>query len=268
MNYSYNPNPLFMSGSGFCYNTIRIAMPTVFFERKNMMTAEGFALNWLRTVGKEKVQSFQDNFSEMFDISLCLVSLSGNPLTVWSSESLFCYYMQNHNPARCKLHRQQMLQKVNHSASTEIEVCYMGMTNFITPILLNDKPVAAFLGGAVDTGNCRVNVREDILIKTMTGQRLNEIGIFLHSITALLSPKNSLQSAENGSGKQQLINRFGLTPREFTVVSQIMTGKSNKEIAGTLYISEKTVKSHITSILRKMQAKDRKQVMLVCKRYF
>lgn len=43
----------------------------------------------------------------------------------------------------------------------------------------------------------------------------------------------------------------GLTPREREVLCLIATGASNREIAQTLYISERTVKNHITSILLK-----------------
>jgi DNA-binding NarL/FixJ family response regulator len=36
----------------------------------------------------------------------------------------------------------------------------------------------------------------------------------------------------------------------------------NKEIASTLYISEKTVKNHITNIFRKLNVEDRTQAAL------
>ncbi len=232
------------------------------------MSNSSEALTWLRSIGKEKVQSFQDGFSEMFDISLCLLSLSGEPLTVWSSESLLCHYMQSHNHARCQLQRQQMLQKMCRSGSVLVDNCYMGMGIFACPVLIGGKAKAAFFGGAVDTGDCRISLNEDYHVSFMTPERLKEISKFLDSIISLAAPGNSVSYPEMDTSGQQLINQFGLTPREFTVVGQIMTGKSNKEIAAVLFISDKTVKSHITNILRKMQAKDRKQVMLLCKNYF
>lgn len=39
-------------------------------------------------------------------------------------------------------------------------------------------------------------------------------------------------------------------------------GKSNQDIANALYISEGTVKFHITSILRKLRVSDRTQAVL------
>jgi two-component system response regulator DegU len=53
---------------------------------------------------------------------------------------------------------------------------------------------------------------------------------------------------------------LGLTQREVEIVSYIACGESNKEIAERLFISEKTVKNHVSSILRKMSLGDRTQV--------
>lgn len=53
---------------------------------------------------------------------------------------------------------------------------------------------------------------------------------------------------------------LGLTQREVEIVSYIACGESNKEIAEKLFISEKTVKNHVSSILRKMSLGDRTQV--------
>ena len=50
-----------------------------------------------------------------------------------------------------------------------------------------------------------------------------------------------------------------LTPREFDVLEQIVHGKSNKEIATELDISEATVKTHINSLLGKLGVTDRTQ---------
>lgn len=54
-----------------------------------------------------------------------------------------------------------------------------------------------------------------------------------------------------------------LTDRELQVLEVLAEGKSNKEIAKTLHITEGTVKSHLNSILRKLDADDRTQAVTI-----
>lgn len=54
----------------------------------------------------------------------------------------------------------------------------------------------------------------------------------------------------------------GLSPREQEVLKLISNGLSNREIAQTLYISERTVRNHVTSILSQLQLRDRTQAAL------
>lgn len=53
-----------------------------------------------------------------------------------------------------------------------------------------------------------------------------------------------------------------LTPRELQVLQEAAKGMSNKEIAGKLVITEKTVKNHIANIFSKLQVNDRTQAVL------
>ncbi|MGW5682308.1 helix-turn-helix transcriptional regulator [Nonomuraea sp. NPDC003754] len=52
-------------------------------------------------------------------------------------------------------------------------------------------------------------------------------------------------------------NRLGLTAREFEVLKLVTDGQSNKEIAGELFISVKTVSVHVSNILAKLGASSR-----------
>jgi DNA-binding NarL/FixJ family response regulator len=52
-----------------------------------------------------------------------------------------------------------------------------------------------------------------------------------------------------------------LTPRESEVLRLIAAGKSNREIARTLFVSEATVKTHINRIFAKTGSRDRSQAM-------
>jgi len=54
-------------------------------------------------------------------------------------------------------------------------------------------------------------------------------------------------------------NDIRLTKRESDVLLLLVKGHSNKEMAEAMFISEKTVKNHLTSIFRKLGVKDRTQ---------
>jgi DNA-binding NarL/FixJ family response regulator len=58
-----------------------------------------------------------------------------------------------------------------------------------------------------------------------------------------------------------------LSPREKEVLSLIAQGASNKEIAQKLYISERTVKAHVTSILSQLNLRDRTQAAILATQY-
>lgn len=53
-----------------------------------------------------------------------------------------------------------------------------------------------------------------------------------------------------------------LTKRECEVLQLLADGKSNRAVADALYISEKTVKNHVSNILQKMNVKDRTQAVV------
>ncbi len=78
---------------------------------------------------------------------------------------------------------------------------------------------------------------------------------------AVVNPRVAARLVKELRGQREgAPNAFSeLTDREMEVLRQIAAGKSNHEIAETLVISEKTVKSHITNILNKLHLADRTQ---------
>ena len=53
-----------------------------------------------------------------------------------------------------------------------------------------------------------------------------------------------------------------LTNREMDVIACIAKGFSNQDIAQALFVSEKTVKNHLTNIFRKLGVNDRTQALI------
>ena len=66
-----------------------------------------------------------------------------------------------------------------------------------------------------------------------------------------------------GATAEAFVERYGLTPREWEVAARIADGQSYKETADGLFISIKTVKSHIASVYRKTSTGDKLSLVLL-----
>jgi DNA-binding NarL/FixJ family response regulator len=73
--------------------------------------------------------------------------------------------------------------------------------------------------------------------------------------------------AEPAPGHAATPSENGLTEREGEVLGLIADGLSNREIAGKLVISEKTVKTHVSNILGKLGLADRTQAAIYALRH-
>jgi len=95
-------------------------------------------------------------------------------------------------------------------------------------------------------------------------------GSYLHPRVThnLVKEYRRLSADENGSDKyisKVEIRRplHLLTRRECEVLQLLADGKSNRGIGEALFISEKTVKNHVSNILQKMNVNDRTQAVVV-----
>ena len=59
------------------------------------------------------------------------------------------------------------------------------------------------------------------------------------------------------------IKTLEISPREYEVLKEIALGLSNKEIAEKLFLSESTIKTHVSNILVKLNAKRRTQAIQI-----
>jgi len=56
---------------------------------------------------------------------------------------------------------------------------------------------------------------------------------------------------------ERAANEFGLTGREREILEQVAAGHSNKQIAADFWLSEQTIKYHLTNVYRKLQVGSR-----------
>jgi DNA-binding NarL/FixJ family response regulator len=71
-----------------------------------------------------------------------------------------------------------------------------------------------------------------------------------------------LRNLVQSSGEEAKQRKFGLTPRELEIVSAVVAGYSNKEIAEYFKISEDTVKHHLSNIFDKLGVSTRLELAL------
>ena len=67
---------------------------------------------------------------------------------------------------------------------------------------------------------------------------------------------------EWASSNQASNDRYNLTDREFGIIREILSGRSNKEIAANLELTEDTVKRHLTNVFRKLNVSSRLELSL------
>jgi DNA-binding NarL/FixJ family response regulator len=73
----------------------------------------------------------------------------------------------------------------------------------------------------------------------------------------------SCLSPETAEKLTKYISSQRLSEREVEVLDLISKGKSNKEIADLIFVTENTVKMHVKKILLKLQANDRTQAVVI-----
>ncbi len=85
------------------------------------------------------------------------------------------------------------------------------------------------------------------------------VGVYLN--------KRSLHTEKLPEGEIDLkkIEALELSKREYEVLVEISMGYSNKEIADKLFVTESTIKTHVSNLLAKLNAKRRTQAIQIAK---
>ena len=58
------------------------------------------------------------------------------------------------------------------------------------------------------------------------------------------------------------MKKYDISEKEQEIIEQVALGKSNREIAGELFLSEGTVRNYISSVLDKLSLRDRTQLAI------
>jgi DNA-binding NarL/FixJ family response regulator len=107
------------------------------------------------------------------------------------------------------------------------------------------------------------------LLKDATPEDLSQaINVAMSGSGNVLSPRviqNLFEDQQSGgdgrhNGRR---NEYSLTQRENDILALLSEGRSNRDIAGALFLSEKTVKAHLAAIFRKLGVTNRTQAAMM-----
>lgn len=94
------------------------------------------------------------------------------------------------------------------------------------------------------------------------------VGLYFNNKTQQQQVSTSTPSTATQDGQldYEAIKKHGLTQREHEVLVKMAQGLSNQEIAAELFLSESTIKTHVSNILFKLDAKRRTQAVSIAKK--
>ncbi len=226
---------------------------------------------FIEIIGKDKLQTFQDSFAKLKGISMVFQDTEGKELTVWSNQPLICNALTDKNGSRCENEQKKNFSNMRGRRTPMISTCFLGIVNFTIPVLYNIQIVAYCVGGGsvYDKSQFSSNSLEKYHISQISEKEIRDIVDVLHNILNLLNMDLDCLAKQVNQYDDNVGDVFGglLSRREQEVALAICSGMTNKEVANKLFISEKTVKSHVSNILLKLNLNDRVQLVLNYCRY-
>lgn len=105
------------------------------------------------------------------------------------------------------------------------------------------------------------------LLKTSRASNIADAIRATYGGESVLEPKVTGKMMTKMRTKEETLPHDYLTDREFEILLLIAEGKSNQEIADDLFIALKTVKTHVSNILSKLEVSDRTQAVIYAFRH-
>ena len=137
-----------------------------------------------------------------------------------------------------------------------------GGSNSVRVILLTAAAEKNQIVEALQLGARGVVLKDSatqLLLKSIYTVMAGEYWVGRESVSNLVQ---YLRTLVQSSGEDARQKKFGLTPRELEIVSAVVAGYSNKEIAEYFKISEDTVKHHLSNIFDKLGVSTRLELAL------
>lgn len=197
-----------------------------------------------------QLQRVQDQLSEQHQLSLVVLDADCTELTVPSGLPSFCGSADPTHTSTCWRMRREAIGRAEASRQAVRIPCPKGRCCFVSPIGVAvddyDLPVPCFLAGS--------------------GLPESEPSVTLvQEIFRLITPGATAAPTASPTAEKQstpFVNEIPLTNREMEILELIGAGWSNAQIAKHLYISQATVKTHVTHLLQKLGLNNRTEAAL------
>ena len=147
----------------------------------------------------------------------------------------------------------QVGEIVNAAGATRVIV--------LTPVFVEDEEIALLKAGA--KGCCRRGIDPDSLQQVLSVTANGGVWVTRSLLPRLVSELRKYVDAHRKPPEAPAHDALAeLTQREREIVRLIVEGASNKEVAASLNISERTVKGHLSNVFQKLGVADRLKLVL------
>lgn len=217
------------------------------FSRGVMPMSSERQIRWLA-----QLQRVQDLLSQNHQISLVVLDADCSELTVPSGLPAECGTAEPSHSSTCWRMRREAISRVRNSRYVAGLPCPRGRSCFVSPLGVAvddfDTPIQYFLAGS-------------------SPPQANQTVQLIQDVFRLIAPvpAPALEIAPTLEERQQPPanrNTSPLTAREREIMGLIGIGLSNRQIAERLYLSQATVKTHITHLLQKLGLENRTEAAL------
>lgn len=221
-----------------------------------------------------KIQHLQDLYSKHYQLSISLYDQDGTKVLIPSNYSLFCCQTCTEDNTFCQKFFSKLLQQAQKQSSSLLTTCPLGLSVAVIPLgLCLETNTTSHADYYLVVGKIKLSNNENFFSeepqppvsykKEISLEEFKEIiKIIAFNIDMILSlvKLGGISLHKKKSIKKEDFAK--LTQREKEILHLVSNGMSNQEIAKALFISEHTVKTHISNILKKLKLNNRTKLAL------
>jgi len=156
----------------------------------------------------------------------------------------------------------ELLEKpLERQVAEIVNLAGAGRVIVLTPVFAEDEEIALLKAGA--KGCCRRGIDPESLQQVLGVTANGGVWVTRSLLPRLVSELRKYVDAHRRPPDKPVPDGLSeLTQREKEIVHLIVEGASNKEVASSLNISERTVKGHLSNVFQKLGVSDRLKLML------